>query len=70
MAVASNTLRKGMLLAVFVLGVFAIPADAAGSSVIHACYNNRTTGHRTHGNVRVLRPGQRCSPSESVLAGT
>ena len=56
------------LIAALVLGSAAGPTQAAGSTVIHACYNNRTANARTYGNLRPLRPGRRCPTGELAIS--
>jgi hypothetical protein len=41
---------------------------AEHSATIHACYNVRTRGEKTHGNLRILRPGQHCPPGTQEVS--
>ena len=53
------------LIAALLPGALALPAEAVGSGVIHACYNRRAASESTHGALRELRAGARC-PSGTV----
>jgi hypothetical protein len=53
--------RGTVILALAALGSFAVPEAPAGDSVIHACVKN------VGGGLRVVRPGEACSPSETPL---
>jgi hypothetical protein len=42
--------------------------SAKDSTAIHVCYNVRTRDEKTHGNMRVLRPGQHCPPGTQEVS--
>jgi hypothetical protein len=50
------------------LGAAAGLAQAAGNSIIHACYNTRPGPARTSGNLRILRAHGHCKSSEQPIA--
>jgi hypothetical protein len=41
---------------------------ATDPATIHACYNVRTRSEKTHGNLRILRPGQHCPPGTQEVS--
>ena len=63
-----DKLVGGAVTVALALGAAAGPAEAAGNSVIHACYNTRTGPERTFGNLRILRPHGHCGSSEHPIA--
>jgi hypothetical protein len=51
-----------------ILGAVAGPTQAVGSSIVRGCYNARTGGESTQGNLRILRAGRSCPSAATTIS--